>query len=1087
MLFTDLVGSTELMARLGDVAYDALRREHFSRLREALAAHDGVEVKNTGDGILATFSSVVEALAAAVAMQQAAERQARSAGAPLAIRVGLSLGEVTLESGDVFGTPVVEAARLVAAARPGQILATAIVRVVAGSRGPTAMTDVGPMELKGLPDPVAACEVSWAPAAAALPLPPVVTGTGRVFVGRDEQLERLGQLWKESAAGERRLVLLGGEPGIGKTRLAGELAGSLHADGTTVLGGRCDEDLGVPYQPFVEALRHYVAHSSDPRLGRHPEELVRIVPEVAERVADLPQPLRSDPETERYRLFDAVAAWLSDVSGETPVLLVLDDLQWAAKPTLLLLRHVLRSSDPLRLLVAATYRDTDIGRGDPLTEFLADVRRIEGVERLALSGLDAGGVAALLERIGGRALGSDGELFAQALWRETEGNPFFVVEVLRHLSESGTIHERDGHWVATGPVQEIGIPEGVRDVVGRRLSRLTKDANRVLACASVVGLEFDPVLVQTAGGFSEDSVLSALEEAIATRLVVEVPGTAPRNRFAHSLVRATLYDELTAARRVALHRRVAEAIETLFATDLDDHLPALAHHWARASAPAAETSRAVDYATRAGDWALAQLAHDEAVAYYRQALDLLDAGGPPSSETTRLELLIAMGEAQRRSGDPDHRQTLLDAARLAKERGDAGAMARAALANGRGLAYSSAGRVDMDRVTALEDALAARSEQDDPIRARLLARLALELYYGTDRERLVRLSDQALAMARRLDDPATLSQVLLARYYAILTPDTRAERWQNTSELLTLTEHLGDQAQRSRALLLRFRVAMESGDVAEAARCLAANECLTAELRQPELGWFAALNRVALALLAGRLDEAERLVHDAREIGTATGQPDSALLTFWQLALVRFEQGRLDEIIDEIVRQVRDTPGIPAAEAFLAMTYAELDHREGAREAFEGLADSGFARLPYDGVWAWAVTTCAGVCAYLGDVPRAALLHDLLAAHDDQLGVLVLGTPTGSVSHFLGILATTQGRFDEAEGRFAAAEATHDRIGAPTWLARTRLEWARMLLTRRQPGDAERARELVGRGLATARELGLGNVERQAVELLEAT
>ena len=201
-----------------------------------------------------------------------------------------------------------------------------------------------------------------------------------------------------------------------------------------------------------------------------------------------------------------------------------------------------------------------------------------------------------------------------------------MAEVLRHLSESGAIEQRDGRWVVRADLGELGIPEGVRDVVGRRLSLLAESTNRLLAVAAVVGLEFEPAVVERAGGVGEDELLAALEEAALARLLVEVPGA--RYRFAHALVRATLYDELTGARRVALHRRVAQAIESLHGRALDDHLPALAHHWARASAPAADTARAVDYATRAGDRAVAQLAPDEAVAYYRQALELLDVAEP---------------------------------------------------------------------------------------------------------------------------------------------------------------------------------------------------------------------------------------------------------------------------------------------------------------------------------------------------------------------------------------------------------------------------------------------------------------------------
>jgi class 3 adenylate cyclase len=1089
VLFTDLVGSTELMSRLGDVAFDALRGEHFARMREAAARGGGVEVKNTGDGILVTFSSAVQALRAAVAMQQATLSQGKRAGVDLSLRVGLSLGEATFEDGDVFGTPVVEAARLVVAARPGQILASAVTRMVAGSRAPTSFSDLGALELKGLPEPLPACEVAWEPLAdERLPLPVLLAQTGRVFVGRDGELERLRQLWKETQAGERRLSLLGGEPGVGKTRLAAELAAAVQAEGATVLAGRCDEDLGVPYQPFVEALRAFVAHTPETelasRLGRHGGELARLLPELAEQAPGLSPPLRSDPETERYRLFDAVTAWLRAVSVETPVLLVLDDLQWAAKPTLLLLRHVLQADEPMRLLMLATYRDTELSRTHPLTELLADLRRLSGVERIPLAGLDSSGVAAYMAEAAGHDLDEDDWVLARAIHSETEGNPFFVGEVLRHLREIGAVIHRDGRWGATTSIEELGIPEGIREVVGRRLSRLSETVNRVLTLAAVIGLEFELPVLQTVAGLDEDFLLGALDEAIAARLVVEVPGPAARHRFAHSLVRTTLYDELSGARRTALHRKVAEAIEAVHAARLDDHLTALAHHYARAAAPAAETAKAVAYASRAGDRALAQLAHDEAAAYYHQALELVEADvSVEPDDARRLGLLLSLGEAQRRAGDPAYRQTLLDAARLAEEQGDAESLARAALANSRGVLMSAHGLVDRERVATLEAALEALGQGDDPTRARLLATLGLELIYAGDGERCVDLSDQALAIARRLDEPSTLAQVLQVRYYSIFSPATLAQRLADTNELLAVAERLGDPATTAWARWLRWRAAMEVGDIELAEHELGLVEGIAAELGRPTLRWYVAFSRTSLLLVAGRIGESERLAVEASALAEATGQADALIFVSCQLFGVRREQDRLDEVLDLWVEVDDRYGGVPSMRAMLACIYAELDRPEQAQPLFEELADSGFGDDATDRFRLLTLSAAVAVAAFLGDRPRASVLHHLLVPYADQIaGVAALWL--GSVAHYLGLLATTLGRFDEAEERFAAAEATHDRIGAPIWLARTRLEWARMLVSRRGPGDAERARGLLDQALATATELGLGWVEREARQVL---
>jgi class 3 adenylate cyclase/tetratricopeptide (TPR) repeat protein len=1085
VLFTDLVGSTELMARLGDVAFDVVRTEHFAWLRQAVAAAGGTEVKTTGDGLLATFGSASEGLAGAVAAQQITDRQARRTEVPLSIRVGLAFGEVSWEDDDVFGTPVVEAARLVAAARPGQILCTALVRMVAGSRVPAPVSDVGSLDLKGLPDPVAVCEVAWESRSepGALPLPPLLTGPGRIFVGRDDELERARRLWKEvSGDGGRQLFLLAGEPGIGKTRLATELARAVHQDGATVMAGRCDEDLGVPYQPFVEALRHYVTHAAPPRFGRYGGELARLVPEVRDRLPELPEPLRSDPESERYRLFDAVAGWLADASAESPVLLVLDDLHWAAKPTLLLLRHVLRSAEPLRLLVVITYRDTDIGRGDPLTEFLADLRR-EGVgERVPLLGLDRVGVGAFLEAAAGHALPDvEGEELIRAVWEETEGNPFFVAEVLRNLTESGGLEERDGRWVLTAPVEELGIPEGVRDVVGRRLSRLPEGVDRILAVAAVAGLEFEPAVVASAGGCDDDDLFAALEAAAAARLVVEVTGGV-RFRFSHALVRATLYEEMSGPRRVALHRKTAEAIESLHGRNLDDYLPALAHHWARASAPTANVDRAVEYATLAGHRALAQLAHDEAAIYYAQALELLGAA-PQGDDGLRQDLLISLGEAQKRAGDPAHRETLFAAAHLAKERGDADALARAALANSRVIFMGSMFGADAERVAALEAALSAVDDGDSALRARLLAAFALESFaHGAESTRRGELSDEALGMARRVGDPATLAGVLLARYYTIRSPLTLDERWANMAELMDLAEHLGDPTTRFRAATLRMMCAVEIGDSTAADSAFELGDALARDLGQPTLLWTAKNNRVAWFARHGRLGEAEESSRAARELGLSTGQPDTDAYFISMMVFVLREQGRLGELV-EIMEAVLEQYPLPVLNAFLTEAYTQAGRDAEARAIFHECATGRLAIQPLDFIWLFHMTCWAAAAVHLDEAETIAELYRMLSPFAEQV-VVAAGVPGGSTAHHLGILAAALGRFDEADAHLAAAAGTHERMVMPTWVAHTGLEWGSVLLRRNQPGDHVRAVELLDRALAGAVEYGLSGDERRARQLL---
>jgi tetratricopeptide (TPR) repeat protein len=445
-------------------------------------------------------------------------------------------------------------------------------------------------------------------------------------------------------------------------------------------------------------------------------------------------------------------------------------------------------------------------------------------------------------------------------------------------------------------------------------------------------------------------------------------------------------------------------------------------------------------------------------------------------------LLISLGEAQRRAGDRAHRETLLEAAHLAADRGDADAQVRAVLANGRGAWPTALGETDHERVAALEAALAVAGSDASPSRARLLAALGLELTYMVDPERRVRLADEALAIARACGDAATLAHVLLQRFFTIPAPTTLPERLSNSAELIALAERLGDPGTTARVLLQRARCLIEAGDFEGADKALETAGRLADDLAQPTLRWLVGLIATTRTILAGDLEEGERRALAGFELGQASGQFEAPTVLAAFLFLIRYDQGRLGELEERIAERVAAGVSLLSLPALLAVTLCELGRPDEAAEHYERVVGN-LDDLPVDTQWSLVVPGCAMACAQLGDRPRARLLFDLLAPCTSEMmfGAFV---GLGAKAYYLALLATTLGDFDEAERRFADAGTTHERIGALHWLARTRLEWARMRLLRGQPGDDEAAHELLGQVLTVARERGLAHIERRTVQLL---
>ncbi|HEU5033512.1 MAG TPA: AAA family ATPase [Mycobacteriales bacterium] len=1067
VLFTDLVGSTELRSRLGEEAGERLRRTHDRLVIDAITAHAGTVVKGLGDGFLATFAGAADAVGAAVEVQRGLDRLNRRSVVQLAIRIGISAGDVTWADGDCFGLPVIEASRLCAAADGGTVLCAETVRWLARGHGSHEFRGRGEMQLKGLDEPTAVCEVAWTPHQREVALPPVLSGDDSVrLVGRVTEWEELGTAWKRAATGERAVVLLAGEPGVGKTRLAAELARSVAADGAHVLGGRCDEDLGVPYQPFAEALRHYVRglDGAPPTLGQGSGDLVRLLPELATLVPTLPDPVRSESEVERYRLFDAVVSWLTALTAEAPVLLVLDDLHWAAKPTLLLLRHLVRADESDRLLVVGTYRDTDLSRTHPLAETLADFRRETIVTRMAVRGLDAAGVGAYLEAVAGHDLDDRALALAQAIHAETEGNPFFVGEVLRHLAETGAIYQQNGRWTSDLTIDQAGIPEGVREVIGRRLSRLSQTANTVLSRAAVVGLSFDARLLPSVCEMSEDDIDLALDEAVSARLVTPAPGSATRFQFAHGLVRATLYDELPSLRRIRLHQRVGEGIERLARGRLDEHVSDLAFHFGE-SAAGGDLHKAIDYTMRAGNRALAQHAEPDAVRLFGRALELLDEVDAPDP-ARRCDLLIGLGIAQRDTGDPSFRQTLLDAAAVADELGDADRLASAVLANTRGY-WSNAGITDQDRLRFIDAALAAVGTQDSPVRARLLALRAVELMWVADSRDRYATAETALEVARRVDDPVVTARVygpyLAARFGAWSTE----ERRRLLPEIATVAAEVQDPGLAFEGAWYGVMSALESCDRQWLDACMAECRRISTELGQPRRRWETAVQEAAVALACEWPAAAEQHATAALELGTAAGQPDAFLWYAVQITIVRWQQGRDGELAPLLAEQVANMPSVPAWETTLAVASLTVDPGR-SREILDRYAATGF-RLPQDLTWSVGVVGLAMVCAWLRVRDYAQELYGLLAPYAGQMVTQGIVT-SGPMDFHLARLADVLDEGETADRHFADALGMCERFGAPGFRGYVQAGWAASL--RRRGADTARVNELLVAARRVADELG---------------
>jgi tetratricopeptide (TPR) repeat protein len=886
----------------------------------------------------------------------------------------------------------------------------------------------------------------------------------RLFIGRERELAELQAGVADAVGGRGRLFLLVGEAGIGKTRLATEVQTTACAAGAQVRWARCWEGGGAPaFWPWSMLLRALARECPDSTvaaaLAAGPAA-TQLAPELRLRAPNLPPPAEGsglDSEHARFPLFEAVASVLRHLADAHPLVLVLDDLHAADHASLLLLAFLARDLHDARVLLIGTYRDIEAQQDGERARLLTGIGRAG--HRLPLGGW---GEDEVTRYVAGACGTTPAAELIRALHRVTEGNPFFVDEIVRLL-----IAEGGGRLPARFALR---IPRSIGATIRERLRPFPPPLQRALAAAAVIGRDFDLATVREACASDTDSLLDGLGQAEAAGVVQRLPGVLGRYSFTHALIRETVYSDLAPTERAGWHLCVGEALERLHTADLEPHLDALAHHFALAAGQAGDIGKAIVYSVRAARHAANLLAFEEATRHYECALQV-QALQVPLDQATQLMLRLGLGEMQAAAWNlPAARATLLSAADLARRLEQPDAFARAALGFA-GLGFGlPRGVVDADIVALLEESLQQLGERRDAIWARAAVRLAVELHFSAEAERRDALSRYAVDTARRLDDPATLAYVINARHFAVWSTAEHDERLALADEAIRLAERVRDPDLLLQARTWRLLDLAEIGDSIGFDRELESYERLSEQRRLPKyLALVLALHGLR-ALWMGQFDAAIGHAEAALALGERVGDRASFMSVSVQIFFARRAQGRLAEL-EPIARALAEQyTTIPATRCALALLYAELGRTEEARREYERLAADDFVSLQNRNILHPLLPLLGELCVVLDDRRRAPILYRQLLPFAGRVMGLGPNVLIGPASHTLGTLAGVLEQWDRAEQHFESALEETARMQAPVWRAHVEYDYARCLVA---CGALERADELAAAAAARARGLGM--------------
>jgi predicted ATPase/class 3 adenylate cyclase len=887
----------------------------------------------------------------------------------------------------------------------------------------------------------------------------------------------------ELLAGRGGLRLIAGDPGVGKTRLADEVAANAAVRGARVIFGRCWEGGGAPFfWPWIQVARTSLQgldaaevdaalSAAGPEMGSEIRELIGASSEAtgnAETTVESTVAIGSLPaEEKRFRLFDAVANLFKRMAAAQPLALVIDDCHAADIASILFLKFLARDLRHTPILLIATYREAEVRLAPRMAELMGELGR-EG-KLITLRGISQDHVREFVEKSGAET--PDTALIA-ALHRATEGNPFFLTEIVRLMIAEGGLK-----LPSTGITAALVIPEAVQAAIRRRMELVSEPTRNLLSSAAVLGREFEMGLLSIVASEPAEKLLDLLEEATTAGMMTEVPGVIGRYRFSHSLISETLYKGLPRTTRLRIHNLIADALEGLHGGDPDPYLAQLAYHHVQAL-PLGNPAKAVEFAQRAAERAARMVAYEEAADLYRAGLKALDLVTPRDA-SRRCLMQLRLGEVLHLAGQfRESRAVFKEAARGASELGNEEFLARSALGYAR--LHSTPGIVDRSKVDVLEQALAALQAHEDPLRAMLLARLGWELHWSDDRPRLESLSRQAVETARRLGDTQTLIYVLIYRHLAIWGPPSLDERIAIATELLRLCEQEEGRQWAPEAHYMHLADLLELGEIEAADRAIHQYS----EVRQQH--WlpfgYGTRARAMRAMMRGRFAEAEQLAHEALETGQSIRGRAYGAFNDHMYAQRRLE-ARLAEIEPSVRATLEILPHFTYARCAMALSLCALGRIDEARVEFDRAA-AGIESGPRGSTWLQSAALLADVCSHLGDAEHARTLYDLLLPYGSRNIISDLNGCYGSAHHYLGLLAATAGQFDQAQEHFEASLQFNRKIAAPPFVAWSQYEYARMLLGRNGAGDRDRALALAGQALTSAKSMGIERFAERIRELI---